>query len=125
MSSMTRLLLIAEAGIVLSACGASSVDTASEARKVESAVPAKPVTASPYARTAPENPADRGIRRNLVLAIDQDADLRGRDIRFVVANGDVSVAGTVRTEEERTKVNELALSIDGVKSIANALRVSE
>jgi osmotically-inducible protein OsmY len=88
-------------------------------------VPATPVAASQNAMNAPESPADRGIRRNLVLAIDGDADLRHRDISFIVANGDVSVAGTVRTEEERRKVNELALNIDGVKSIANALRVSE
>ena len=122
--SSMRLLLIAKAGIVLSAC-ACSVDTSSEVRKSDSAVPIKPVAASPSAMSRPESPVDRGIRRNLVMAIDQDADLRARDISFIVANGDVSVAGTVRTEEERRKVNELALNIDGVKSIANALRVSE
>jgi osmotically-inducible protein OsmY len=121
---MTRLLLI-QVGIVVSACSACSVDTSSEPRRAQPDVPAMPVTASQHPATARESPADRGIRRNLVLAIDGDADLRQRDISFVVANGDVSVAGTVRTEEERRKVNDLALRIEGVKSIANALRVSE
>src|SRR5688572_18512001 len=120
---MTRVLVF-RAAIVLSACTACSVDTSSDRGKQGSDVPVKPVAASQNA-TASESPVDRGIRRNLVLAIDQDADLRQRDINFVVANGDVSVAGTVRTEEERMKVNELALNIDGVKSIANALRVLE
>ena len=48
-----------------------------------------------------------------------------RDISFIVANGDVSVTGIVRTEEERTRINDLAMDIDGVKSVANALRVAE
>ena len=117
---MTRVLVF-HAAIVLSAC---SVDTSSEQGKADADVPVTPVAASQNAITA-ESPVDRAIRRSLILAIERDADLRQRDINLVVANGDVSVAGTVRTEEERLKVNELALNIDGVKSIANALRVSE
>lgn len=73
----------------------------------------------------PRNPADLGIRRELNLAISRDAELRGREISYIVANGDVSVTGTVRTEEERRKMNDLAMNIVGVKSIANALRVAE
>ena len=49
----------------------------------------------------------------------------GREISFIVANGNVSVTGTVRTEEERRKINDLAMNIGGVKSVANALRVEE
>lgn len=71
------------------------------------------------------NPADRSIRRDLNLAIARDGDLRNREITFMVANGDVSVSGIVRTEEERRKINDLAMDIDGVKSVANALRVAE
>ena len=44
---------------------------------------------------------------------------------LLVTNGDVSVTGTVRTEEERRKINDLAMDIGGVKSVANALRVGE
>jgi osmotically-inducible protein OsmY len=35
------------------------------------------------------------------------------------------VTGTVRTETERTKINDLAMNIGGVKSVANALVVGE
>jgi osmotically-inducible protein OsmY len=73
----------------------------------------------------PENPADRSIRRDLDIAIAGDAELQHRDISFIVANGDVSVIGTVRTEEERRKINGLAFDIGSVKSVANALRVAE
>jgi hypothetical protein len=73
----------------------------------------------------PDSPADRGIRRDLALAFERDADLHDRDISFNVTNGDISVTGIVRTEEERRKINGLAMSIDGVKSVANAVRVAE
>jgi osmotically-inducible protein OsmY len=73
----------------------------------------------------PENPADRSIRRQLQLAITQDAELKDREISFIVSHGDVNVTGTVRTEEERKKINDLAMNISGVKSVANGLRIAE
>ena len=72
--------------------------------------------------SVPENPADMSIRRDLNRAIARDTDLRrSAEISFIVANGDVSVTGTVRTETERRKINDLAMNIGGVKSVANAL----
>jgi len=73
---------------------------------------------------APESEADRIIRRELDTAIDQDPALKDRPISFTVGAGDITVTGAVRTEAERQKINELALHINGVKSVANAVRVS-
>ena len=81
--------------------------------------------AAPAAIAVPENPADRSIRRQLQLAITQDAELKDREISFIVSHGDVNVTGTVRTEEERKKINDLAMNISGVKSVANGLRIAE
>jgi hypothetical protein len=100
---------------------------------VQSVSPPDPQTSTPgdeYHKTAfpavvPESPEDRGIRRHLNLAIAQDPSLKDRQISFLVSNGDVSVTGIVKSEEERRKMNELAMNIAGVKSVANALRVSE
>jgi len=73
----------------------------------------------------PQNAADRGIHRELAAAIAEDADLRKRDITFRVANGDITVTGSVRTEEERRRINDLAMNIGGVKSVANAVSVDD
>ena len=73
----------------------------------------------------PDNPIDKAIRHDLTLAISRDADLKNRRISFIVANGDVSVSGTVRTEEERRRMNDLAMNVSGVKSVANALLIAE
>jgi osmotically-inducible protein OsmY len=72
----------------------------------------------------PPNPADRTIRRELNGAIEGDPDLKDREISFIVNNGDINVTGIVRTEPERQRINHLALGIPGVKSVANAVRVS-
>jgi osmotically-inducible protein OsmY len=72
----------------------------------------------------PHIPVDRSIRRELNFAIARDPELKDRNLSFIVGNGDVSVTGIVRNESERERINALALSIPGVKSIANAVRVS-
>lgn len=72
----------------------------------------------------PETEMERAIRKELSRAIDQDPLLKDREINFVITNGDVSVTGLVRTETERQRINELAMAVPGVKSVANALRVS-
>jgi hypothetical protein len=122
---MARLLFFLA---VISASAGCSADTATQTREEKPTNPpmqAEAVVPPPATVTVPDNPADRGIRRDLALAIAHDAHLQNREISFIVANGDVSVTGIVRTEEERRKINELAMSIDGVKSVANALRVEE
>jgi osmotically-inducible protein OsmY len=110
--------------------GACGTDTATK----EPEPPAPDTTAShPVERdredaiaiAIPENETDRTIRRDLNLAIADDPQLKDRAISFLVRNGDVSVTGTVRSEGERRKINDLAMNITGVKSVANALRVEE
>jgi hypothetical protein len=119
---MARLVyLVAVAATVGIGCGAN---TATQERQPDPPKEAVHVP-EPPAIAVPENPGDRGIWRDLGLAIARDADLHNRAIRFSVTNGDVSVTGIVRTEEERARINDLAMAIDGVKSVANALRVEE
>ena len=106
---------------VSASCGANTA-TKEQPRESPQQVDAEP---SAPAIAVPENPADRNIRRELQHAITQDAELNDREISFIVSNGDVNVTGTVRTEEERKKINDLAMNISGVKSVANGLRVAE
>ena len=125
---MTHLLFIVGAGVAAAVSVGCGVNTTPQERHPATPIPVAPISKASAVSTTilvPRNPADLGIRRELNLAISRDAELRGREISYIVANGDVSVTGTVRTEEERRKMNDLAMNIDGVKSIANALRVAE
>jgi hypothetical protein len=120
---MARVSFVLAAVVALSAaCGANTA-TQEPVRETQAAPPSAPEVAATLA--VPENPVDRNIRRDLNLAIARDAALKNREISFIVTNGDVSVTGTVQTEDERKKMNDLAMNIDGVKSVANGLWVAE
>lgn len=119
---MSRLLLALIAVTLSTGCGGAR---SSDAARPDTAVASRGAGGDAPMLSVPDNPADREIRRNLNLAISHDDGLKARDISFIVANGDVSVTGTVRTEEERKRINELAMGIGGVKSVANGLLITE
>jgi osmotically-inducible protein OsmY len=114
---------------LLAACccisGAGSLacreQTSAQAAAVVIAQPAAEVHATP---TEPESEGDQAIRRALRAAIDQDPALKNRALTFAIHEGDITVSGTVMTETDRQKINELVMQISGVKSVANAVRVS-
>jgi osmotically-inducible protein OsmY len=119
---MARLLVVATLGVIIPAFTGCHAETGNQDR--DRPLRAEAVTEQ-HTSAVSRNPEDVAIGRDLKLAIDGDASLRGRQIDFVVVNGDVSVTGTVHSEEERTRINDLAMAIGGVKSVANALRVRE
>ena len=69
----------------------------------------------------PDDPVDKAIRRDLNLAISRDSDLTIDASVSSLSKGDVSVSGTVGTEEERRRINDLAMNVPDVKSVANAV----
>jgi osmotically-inducible protein OsmY len=71
-----------------------------------------------------ETDLDRAIRAQLDKSLADDSSLKNRDISFSVDGGDVTLTGTVRTEAERRKANVVVMNVPGVRSVANALRVS-
>ena len=120
---MARLFFLL--GAVAAVSGGCSANTATQERQATPPMQAEAVLAPVAAVAVPESPADRAIRHDLTLAIERDADLHDRQISFSVKQGDITVTGIVRTEEERRNINDLAMNIDAVKSVANALRVAE
>jgi hypothetical protein len=121
---MPRCCVVLPVLVTSAVCIGCSADTATEERRPIPARTDLPL-AAPRETSAPPNEPDRGIYRELESAIAQDAELRKREITFRVANGDITVTGTVQTEEERRRINDLAMNIDGVKSVANALHVED
>lgn len=122
MTSWSVLLAAALAASV--ACREDSAAQPHEAPQYAQTQTPEAASSTPMSNVVPQNPADRSIRRELNLAIDRDPDLKDRDLSFIVGNGDVNVTGIVRSESERERINALAMSIPGVKSIANAVRVA-
>jgi BON domain len=125
-------LSLAAAVVVFGACGADTATQETVPPPAHAPGAATPRTDSAgssedgrAAVVVPENAEDRAIRRELNSALAQDPRLKDREISFLVSNGDVSVTGTVGSEDERRMFNDIAMGITGVKSVANALRVEE
>ena len=118
----STLLVVVTALVVSLACGA---ETATEQADPESLGTSGSALDTPASKSNKETPEDQTIRRSLTEALKSDADLRNRAISFTVANGDINVRGTVQNEAERKRINDLAMAIPGVKSIANGLQVLE
>jgi len=123
---MVRLVGVIAIVVSSAGCGASTATQERQPERPSDAIAHAETRSEPPALVAvPENPTDRNIRRNLNVAISHDAELKDRQISFIVTKGDVSVTGIVRTEEERRRINDLAMNIDGVKSVANAVLLAE
>jgi osmotically-inducible protein OsmY len=104
--------------LALLAITPSRHDPAPTAPDVQGTIPVDPTPA----RT--ETDLDRTIRVQLDKSFSDDPSLKDRDINFSVDGADVTLTGTVRTETERRKANMVTMNVPGVRSVANALRVS-
>lgn len=122
--AMGQMLFVLSAGVAAAMSVGCGVNIATQERAPNTSIRAKAVTPL-VAISVPQNPADLSIRHDLNLAIARDEELRRREISYIVNNGDISVTGIVGTEDERKRINDLAMNIGGVKSVANALRVAE
>ena len=130
---MVRSSIVIAAFALTGAClGCGTSSTASQERGAEVPLRLEASARAPMSSVGgsapvavPDNPIDKAIRRDLNLARSRDGDLKNRRISFIVANGDVSVSGTVGTEEERRRMNDLAMNVPGVKSVANALLIAQ
>jgi hyperosmotically inducible periplasmic protein len=72
-------------------------------------------------KTADDN--DGRIKDQLKDAVDRDPQLTNEKVDFSVNNGAVEISGTVASAAEKSRLTEMARSVDGVKDVANALEV--
>jgi osmotically-inducible protein OsmY len=119
-------MLVAAVSVSTLMSGACRTDVSSQEQ-----TPAPKVYTMAVARQKPaarplrvENGVDRAIRLELEAVFSRDPMLKDQDINFIVDGGEVTTTGSVKTIKERERVNQLAMSVTGVRSVANALRVS-
>lgn len=65
------------------------------------------------------------MRAELDHAFAREGSLKGQDISMRIESGDVTLTGSVKTAKLRERANEVAMNVPGVRSVANALRVSQ
>jgi hyperosmotically inducible protein len=103
----------------------NSVDTRAQAGRIATQVAGRnalvinELTVNGLDETTP----DGEIRERLVTLVEQDPELRERDIDVDVNNGVVTIYGDVRTPQEKQKAEQLARRLTGVRDVANGLDV--
>ena len=121
--SNALVAVVSVSTLTFGACRANlSSQEQTPAPKVYTIAVARQKPAAPPARV--ENGVDRAIRIELEGVFSRDPMLKAQDINFIVEGGDVTTTGSVKTGKERERVNQLAMNVPGVRSVANALRVS-
>lgn len=71
----------------------------------------------------PEKKEDKEITEAVHLAFFLDPDVDDKQFSVRTENGIVYLAGIAKTEEERRRVHDLALSVEGVREVINEVRV--
>ncbi|MBT9333151.1 BON domain-containing protein [Paracidobacterium acidisoli] len=64
---------------------------------------------------------DADIQADVTNAITHDASLQNQQVTVTAANGQVTLSGTVQTEQQRQQAETLAAGVDGVSGIQNSI----
>ncbi|PYX40720.1 MAG: phospholipid-binding protein [Acidobacteria bacterium] len=81
----------------------------------------------PSADQQKEDTSDRAITQQVRKAIVKDKALStyAHNIKIITQNGQVTLAGPVRSEEEKKALEEKASAVAGVSNVKNQLQVAE
>jgi hyperosmotically inducible protein len=73
-----------------------------------------------------ENETDRGLVQSIrkSLMADKDLSTYGHNVKIVAINGQVTLNGVVRSEDEKMKVASLAEEVAGKRNVVNDLKVT-
>jgi hypothetical protein len=105
--------------------GKHGTTTAPSVQPSASATPTASSSPSPTASSTPARITDKSIKANILARIAREPGLRGFEIKVVVSGGVVYLRGRVRTTEQRTLVEQIALTEPGVKKVVSAVDVDD
>jgi hypothetical protein len=100
---------------------ASPPPSASVSPAPSSSATAPVATPSP----SPTRITDKSIKAGILARISQEPGLQGFDIRIAVNDGIVYLRGRVRTKQQRSLVEQIALSEPGIKKVVSAIDVDD
>jgi hyperosmotically inducible periplasmic protein len=82
---------------------------------------------TPTASDQSENEADRKITQQIRQAVTKDDSLStsAQNVKIITQDGKVTLRGTVKNENEKQKIGEMAKKASGVRNVENLLTVSK
>jgi hyperosmotically inducible protein len=116
------LVVNAAALVMLQSAGAQTVPPADNSKSNQTDPSNRDVTAD----SQKENDTDRDlvqrIRKSLIA--DKELSTYAHNVKIVSTNGQVTLNGVVRSDDEKSKVADLAAEVAGKQHIVNDLKVA-
>lgn len=100
---------------------ASPVPSASVSPTPSASATAPGTTPSP----SPTRITDKSIKAGILARIAQEPGLQGFEVRIIVTDGVVHLRARVRTKQQRSLIEQIALSEPGVKKVVSAIDVDD
>ena len=73
-----------------------------------------------------ENKADIGITANIRKSVvDTKMSINAQNVKIITQDGTVTLRGPVKTQEEKDRIEEIARSVAGVKTVDSQLEVEK
>lgn len=73
--------------------------------------------------TASIRELDRTKETAIKIALKQDKELAGEDIKIQVVNLEATISGKVQNEEAKQRAEKIAMKVEGIKTVHNKLKV--
>ena len=112
----------AAAFVMLQSAGAQAVPPADNTKSNQTDVSNREVTAD----AQKENDTDRGLVQRIRkgLMADKDLSTYAHNVKIISINGQVTLNGVVRSDDEKSKVADLAEEVAGKQHVVNDLKVA-
>jgi hyperosmotically inducible protein len=116
------ILVNAAALVMLQSAGAQAVPPADNTKSNQTDASNREVTAD----TQKENDTDRGLVQRIrkSLMADKDLSMYAHNVKVISINGQVTLNGVVRSDDEKSKVAGLAEEVAGKQHVVNDLKVA-
>lgn len=116
------IVINAAALVVLQSASAQAVPPADNTKSNQTDPSDRGVTAD----TQKENNTDRGLVQQIrkSLMADKDLSTYAHNVKVVSVNGQVTLNGVVRSDDEKSKVAGLAEEVAGKQNVVNDLKVA-
>jgi hyperosmotically inducible periplasmic protein len=123
----TLLTMLLAAPLVVGACKARTGENAPNADNTERNGKDRDrnnaVTADQGANHGPDLDLTKEVRRAIVD--DGDLSTTAHNVKVIVDNGVVTLAGPVKSMDERQKVEQIAMNVPGTAKVINKLEVKD
>lgn len=122
MNKITALVLVLATAGVASGPALAQSEPADNTRSNQTDASNRTITADSQKENATDRALVRRIRKSIIA--DKGLSTYAHNVKIVAVNGQVTLNGVVRSDDEKSKVGEMAQQAAGTQNVVNDLKVA-